>query len=67
MSRRFSRSCLSFAPRAVRPRIEQRITDLTPSEAGESSLTEAQARVEAAVVGGPWDAAARFMECRAEP
>ncbi len=54
---------LSFAPHATRGRIEQRITDLTPSEAGDiHSLTEAQARIEELLSAGLADAAAQFMK-----
>ncbi len=54
---------LSFAPHAARGRLEHRITELTPSEAGTVySLTEAQARIEVLLSAGLVDAAARFME-----
>ena len=54
---------LSFAPHAVRARIEQRIKEFTPTEAGTiQSLTEAQARIKSLLVAGHGDAAARFID-----
>ena len=54
---------LSFAPQAARKQIEQRITELTPSEAGEVLfLTEVQNRIETLLSAGLADAAAQFMD-----
>jgi hypothetical protein len=54
---------LAFVPHAARGRIEKRIKDLTPSQAGEiCSLTEAQERIEALLSAGLADAAAHFIE-----
>jgi tetratricopeptide (TPR) repeat protein len=54
---------LSFAPHAARGRLEHRITELTPSEAGAIySLTDAQVRIEVLLSVGLVDAAAQFME-----
>jgi len=54
---------LSFAPHATRLRIERRIRELTPVEAGEvRSLPEAQARIEALLSAGLADSAALFVE-----
>ena len=58
---------LSFAPMRRGDRIEHRITELTPSEAGEVySLTEAQERIEALLSAGLVDAAEQFMEVERE-
>jgi tetratricopeptide (TPR) repeat protein len=54
---------LAFAPHASRGRIEKRIKDLTPSQAGEiRSLTEAQERIEVLLSARLADAAAQFIE-----
>jgi tetratricopeptide (TPR) repeat protein len=54
---------LSFAPQAARGQIKERITALTPSEAGQVlSLTEVQTRIEALLSAGLADAAAQFMD-----
>lgn len=54
---------LSVAPYSTREAIENRITELTPSEAGEvHSLTEIQARIEVLLSAGAVDAAAQYIE-----
>ena len=54
---------LSFAPTEVQGEIKERITDLTPSEAGEiHSLTEIQARIEILLSAGLAEAAGKFID-----
>jgi hypothetical protein len=54
---------LSFSPHIARGQIKQRVTALTPSEAGDIySLTEVQQRIEALLSAGLADAAASFMK-----
>ena len=54
---------LTYAPHALRERIERRIASLTPTDAGDiTSLTEAQARIEELLSAGQADAAERFIE-----
>ena len=54
---------LAFTPYTTRERIKQRITELTPIEAGEIySLTEAQARIEALLSAELGDVAELFIK-----
>jgi len=54
---------LAVAPYPTKEAIENRITELTPSEAGEiSSLTEMQARIDVLLSAGAVDAAAQYIE-----
>jgi hypothetical protein len=56
---------LSFAPRALRDRIQGRVAELTPEDGDLRSLTEVQARIDALLSAGLGDAATKFIE--AEP
>jgi hypothetical protein len=52
----------TVAPLPIRPRIQKRISELTPSVSDVSTLTEIQARIGALLSSGSLDAAARFIE-----
>jgi hypothetical protein len=53
----------SFVPQALRARIEHRVSEISPSDAGEiRSLTEVQARIDQLLAAGLSTAAARFMD-----
>ena len=55
------------SPHAVRERLKQRVTALTPSQAGSIySLTHAQARIEALLSAGLGEAAEWFMDAERE-
>jgi hypothetical protein len=54
---------IAFAPHAMRAAIEKRVSELTPSKAGDIySLTEAQARIEQLLAAGLASAAEQFTE-----
>lgn len=58
---------LSFGPPVLRARIDQRITALSPTDAGAiQSLTEIQARIDELLTAGAADAAARYMDAEAK-
>lgn len=53
----------SFVPRALWARIENRVSEINPSDAGEiRSLTEVQARIDQLLAAGMSSAAARFID-----
>jgi hypothetical protein len=53
----------TFAPHALRAQIEKRVSEISPSDAGEiRSLTEVQARIDQLLAAGMSNAAARFID-----
>jgi hypothetical protein len=53
---------LAYAPRSTRDRIERRIVEISPADAGEiRSLSEVQARIDTLLAAGLPDSAAKFI------